>query len=110
MSSCLTVVAFVAWPLQVIFAPRDQNNVGIFDAATSQFSTVATTGAAATGTSKYSGAGVVGTKVRASLSCCHALLLCVSIAMLAPPPLTVPSTLELKAPLSAVGGGLCRRA
>ena len=64
-----------------------------FDAATSQtFSTVATTGAAATGVGKYRGAGVVGTKVRASLSCCHPLL-CVSIAMLAPPPPPLASTL-----------------
>ena len=50
--------------MQVIFAPYNQNNVGIFDTATSQFSTVATTGNAATGTGKYYAAGVVGTKVQ----------------------------------------------
>jgi hypothetical protein len=48
---------------KVFFAPNKQNNVGIYDDATSAFSTVATTGDALTGTLKYFAAAAIGTKV-----------------------------------------------
>jgi hypothetical protein len=43
--------------------PWGQNNVGVLDTATNVFTTVATTGAAASGHNKYDGAVAVGDKV-----------------------------------------------
>ena len=48
---------------EVYFAPDYQDNVGMLDVVSKQFSTVATNGAAATGIYKYNGAAAVGTKV-----------------------------------------------
>ena len=47
----------------VVFAPYNQNNVGLFDTTSDTFTTVATTGDAASGDAKYGGAVTVGTKV-----------------------------------------------
>ena len=49
---------------QVYFAPSSQDNVGMLDVVSKQFSSVATNGAAAYGSDKYKGAAAVGTKVR----------------------------------------------
>ena len=46
---------------RVYFAPCSENTVGSFDTATNQFSIVATSGLAATGTRKYAGALAFGT-------------------------------------------------
>ena len=48
---------------KVYFGPHNQNNVGVFDTVTNAFSTIPTTGDAATGHRKYKGLAVVGAKV-----------------------------------------------
>jgi len=47
----------------VYMVPRNQNNVGVLDTQASTFSTISTTGDAASGTDKYHGAAVVGATV-----------------------------------------------
>jgi hypothetical protein len=61
---------------QVVFAPFSQDNVGIYDTATSEFSTVST-GSGITYNRKYCGAATVGTKVKFVLH-----LLCRALEML----------------------------
>ena len=48
---------------KIYFGPHNQNNVGVLDTATSAFSTIATTGDAASGNYKYGGGVVLGTIV-----------------------------------------------
>jgi len=43
--------------------PYNQHNVGVLNTATGEFTTIATTGDAASGKAKYNGAAVVGNKV-----------------------------------------------
>jgi len=47
----------------VVFAPHHQDNVGVLDTNTNVFSTVSTTGDAASGNFKYNGAAAVGNMV-----------------------------------------------
>jgi len=47
----------------VYFAPAAQNNVGVLDTGTNVFSTIGTTGDAASGIYKYVGAAALGSKV-----------------------------------------------
>jgi hypothetical protein len=47
----------------VYFAPANQNNVGVLNTTTNVFTTIATTGDAASGDGKYTGAAAVGDKV-----------------------------------------------
>jgi len=49
---------------KVYLAPSNQNNVGVINTITKVFTSIATTGDAASGDSKYDGAAAVGNKVR----------------------------------------------